>query len=245
MALDQLLTHVGPPDSDNHSEELVREDLIGRHVSPNADKSEHSAHIRTHPARGRMTTDSKHKATFAEVSKKAHHGVEGMRIKSKVELTADQETKVKLAFEQYDADHSGMIDKGELMTVMRALGHMPTSRDDEERLFRYVDRDGDGLVDYNEFLLMMTERFGQRAVPGILIHLKCAKNLALSSENPPPGSSKEEARLPDPSIQFVLGKFGTYTTRVQRHTRNPVYNEDIFIPWFVSSCRTPYLFCDR
>merc|ERR1711903_383750 len=60
-------------------------------------------------------------------------------------LTEDQVAEIKEAFDLFDTDGSGSIDTNELKVAMKALGMDAKS-------------DGDGTIDFDEFLAMMTAR---------------------------------------------------------------------------------------
>ncbi|KAG9445342.1 hypothetical protein H6P81_016682 [Aristolochia fimbriata] len=61
------------------------------------------------------------------------------------------------AFLMFDADKNGFISADELQRVLISLGHRKCSLDDCLLMIRGVDRNGDGLVDFEEFQSMMTE----------------------------------------------------------------------------------------
>uniref|UniRef100_A0A671XLI4 EF-hand domain-containing protein n=1 Tax=Sparus aurata TaxID=8175 RepID=A0A671XLI4_SPAAU len=80
-------------------------------------------------------------------------------------------TEFKEAFSLFDKDGDGTITTKELGTVMRSLGQNPTEAelqdminevdaDDEEvdEMIREADIDGDGQVNYEEFVQMMTAK---------------------------------------------------------------------------------------
>ena len=54
-----------------------------------------------------------------------------------------------------DKDGDGTIDAKELCTVMRSLGQDPTEKEMNE-IIRELDSDGNGSIDFDEFLVMMT-----------------------------------------------------------------------------------------
>uniref|UniRef100_A0A673XBF8 Calmodulin n=1 Tax=Salmo trutta TaxID=8032 RepID=A0A673XBF8_SALTR len=87
------------------------------------------------------------------------------------QLTEEQIAEFKEAFSLFDKDGDGTITTKELGTVMRSLGQNPTEAelqdminevdaDDEEvdEMIREADIDGDGQVNYEEFVQMMTAK---------------------------------------------------------------------------------------
>lgn len=64
------------------------------------------------------------------------------------------EEEVRIAFEFFDLDGNGYISMSELKQVASELGEELTEAEIDE-MIREADADGDGQVDYNEFLRMM------------------------------------------------------------------------------------------
>ncbi|KAF9347860.1 hypothetical protein BGX34_002843 [Mortierella sp. NVP85] len=58
------------------------------------------------------------------------------------------------AFSLFDTDGDGYITAKELGDVMRSLGQNPTDSKIQDRI-KELDVDGDGIVDFPEFLTMM------------------------------------------------------------------------------------------
>ncbi|ESN90011.1 hypothetical protein HELRODRAFT_91150, partial [Helobdella robusta] len=61
------------------------------------------------------------------------------------------------AFALFDKDGDGSITASELKTVLKSLGHN-VSDDECKKMIKKVDRDGNGLIDMNEFMEMMGSR---------------------------------------------------------------------------------------
>ena len=67
-----------------------------------------------------------------------------------------QKQDLREAFRMFDKDKSGYIDGKEILNVTSTLGQA-LSQDELETFMREADLDGDGKLDYNEFVKMMTK----------------------------------------------------------------------------------------
>ncbi|KAJ3697503.1 hypothetical protein LUZ61_001208 [Rhynchospora tenuis] len=72
-------------------------------------------------------------------------------------LTHEQIAEFREAFSLFDKDNDGFITKQELATVIRQLGQNPSDEDVQE-MIREVDADGNGTVDFPEFLALMEKK---------------------------------------------------------------------------------------
>lgn len=63
------------------------------------------------------------------------------------------------AFEKFDADGDGYIDRTEMASAIRMMGFDDLSIDDVETLIDQMDTDKNGLIEYKEFRFML-ERNG-------------------------------------------------------------------------------------
>jgi len=70
------------------------------------------------------------------------------------DIDAAQEAELRQAFELFDRDGSGSIDREELRAVMSSLG-MELSDSDLATLYAQMDPSGDGTIDFNEFCDVM------------------------------------------------------------------------------------------
>lgn len=72
-------------------------------------------------------------------------------------LSPEQIKMYKEAFSVFDKNGRGLISTKELGVVLRSLGQNPTEAELTD-LIAEVDQDGNGEIDFNEFLLMMAKR---------------------------------------------------------------------------------------
>lgn len=73
------------------------------------------------------------------------------------DLSDEQIAEFKEAFAMFDRNGDGCITTGELGFVMRRMGQDP-SEEELEKLIAEIDVDGDGTVDFAEFLTMMVKK---------------------------------------------------------------------------------------
>ena len=74
---------------------------------------------------------------------------------------SEQETlELKEAFKMFDLDGGGTIETHELKHVMTELGDAPTDEEVNE-MVELVDANGDGEIDFEEFLMLMRLRMGE------------------------------------------------------------------------------------
>eukprot|EP00762_Andalucia_godoyi_P007322 ANDGO_01582.mRNA.1 Caltractin len=71
-----------------------------------------------------------------------------------VVLNDEQIAEIRKAFNACDVDGSGTVERGELSKVFAELGENP-SEEELAELLADLDRDGDGTVDWEEFLQAM------------------------------------------------------------------------------------------
>ena len=72
-------------------------------------------------------------------------------------LSEEKITEFRAAFELFDKDRDGAITTKELGTVMRGLGQNPTE-EELKQMIREVDLDGNGTIDFKEFLCLMVKK---------------------------------------------------------------------------------------
>lgn len=73
------------------------------------------------------------------------------------DLTEEQIAEFKEAFSLFDQDGDGTITAVELGTIMQSLGQNPTQAELQD-MINEVDADGNGSIDFPEFLTMMAKK---------------------------------------------------------------------------------------
>nr|GMD18368.1 Calmodulin [Ipomoea batatas] len=69
-------------------------------------------------------------------------------------MADDQMAEFRAAFSLFDKDGDGCITRKELGTMMRSLGENPSEADLQD-MINEVDADGNGTIDFSEFLNFM------------------------------------------------------------------------------------------
>merc|ERR1712144_11416 len=77
------------------------------------------------------------------------------------QLTDDQLDEIREAFSLFDSDASDQIDVRELKAAMRALG-FEVKNEELKKMVQDVDNDGNGTIEFSEFLQMMTGKMGEK-----------------------------------------------------------------------------------
>merc|ERR1711998_688967 len=85
----------------------------------------------------------------------------GRKSMKKGGLTEEQMEEIREAFGLFDADASGMIDVRELKAAMRALG-FEVKNEELKKMVSDVYNDGNGTIEFGEFLEMMTGKMGEK-----------------------------------------------------------------------------------
>merc|ERR1711912_229729 len=77
------------------------------------------------------------------------------------QLTDEQLDEIREAFSLFDSDASGMIDVRELKSAIRALG-LEVKNEELKKMVTDIDNDGNGTIEFSEFLQMMTGKMGEK-----------------------------------------------------------------------------------
>ncbi|OQV17182.1 putative Calmodulin-5/6/7/8 [Hypsibius exemplaris] len=75
----------------------------------------------------------------------------------KYNLTEDQILQFHEAFTLFDKDGDGMITSTELGTIIKAIGQVATEKQ-LKGMVKEVDVDGNGTIEFNEFLKLMSKK---------------------------------------------------------------------------------------
>merc|ERR1712139_553098 len=82
------------------------------------------------------------------------------------QLSEEQLDEIREAFSLFDSDASSAIDVRELKAAMRALG-FEVKNEGLKKMVSDVDNDGNGTIEFVEFLSMMTGKMGEKDSPRI------------------------------------------------------------------------------
>ena len=66
-------------------------------------------------------------------------------------------SKIRKEFEEYDRDHSGYVTKDELIEVIQTRAGVTVTLDQTVKIIQDTDVDEDGKINYEEFVLLMTQ----------------------------------------------------------------------------------------
>merc|ERR1712159_218693 len=77
------------------------------------------------------------------------------------QLSDEQIDEIREAFSLFDGDASGAIDVREPKAAMRALG-FEVKNDELKKMITDIDNDGNGTIEFGEFLGMMTAKMGEK-----------------------------------------------------------------------------------
>lgn len=81
-----------------------------------------------------------------------------LKMAAPAQLTEDQIRELRQAFDVFDYDHAGVISSKKMGEVMRSLGQNPTEAEIYD-LVDEIDIDGNGEIDFLEFLQMMATKY--------------------------------------------------------------------------------------
>lgn len=104
-------------------------------------------------------------AQAAQVQVQAAKGPSGRKKSGgpKFELSSEQKTDIREAFDLFDTERSGNIDTKELKVAIRALGFEP-KKEEIKRMVADIDKEGTGKVSYDDFLSLMTIKMAEKDI---------------------------------------------------------------------------------
>lgn len=79
----------------------------------------------------------------------------------KFDLTEEQKSDIKEAFNLFDTEANGLIDTKELKVAIRALGFEP-KKEEIKRMIAEVDKDGTGKISFGDFQQLMTVKMAEK-----------------------------------------------------------------------------------
>ena len=75
----------------------------------------------------------------------------------KLDIPEDKIAEYKEAFDMFDKDGSGTIDVGEIVKIMKNFGY-PIKKSEAQRMISEIDDNGDGELDFEEFVTLMEKQ---------------------------------------------------------------------------------------
>jgi len=105
-------------------------------------------------------------------------------------LSEEQRQAYRETFKLFDTDNSGTIDARELQFAMKALGFKPKKEEIQE-MIKQADRNGDGTIDFVEFLDMMTSKMVPLSFCSVILVFD---PFLLICQNDKPNQTKRERR---------------------------------------------------
>lgn len=79
----------------------------------------------------------------------------------KFELSDEQKSDIKEAFDLFDTEGSGTIDVKELKVAIRALGFEP-KKEEIKKMIAEIDKDSSGKLSFNDFLQLMSIKMAEK-----------------------------------------------------------------------------------
>ena len=77
------------------------------------------------------------------------------------DISEEEMQAIVAAFQFFDEDKSGAIDAKEMHRAMKSLGFRLTLKE-AEQIINDLDSDGSGRIEFDEWILVMTSKMGDR-----------------------------------------------------------------------------------
>jgi len=84
-----------------------------------------------------------------------------------MQVNEKERKELQEIFDLVDRDHGGTISPDELFQLMKTIG-VPATKESVNQMVQEIDADGNGVIDYSEFLTVMTKRRLASTSPGEL-----------------------------------------------------------------------------
>uniref|UniRef100_A0A7S2GJ83 EF-hand domain-containing protein n=1 Tax=Haptolina brevifila TaxID=156173 RepID=A0A7S2GJ83_9EUKA len=86
-----------------------------------------------------------------------------MASRGKLELSEQQRSEIRQAFDLFDTDGQGVIDANALKVVLRALGFEPRKEEVKAMIASAEgSEEGTGMIDFNEFLELLLVKMSEK-----------------------------------------------------------------------------------
>merc|ERR1719258_692153 len=79
----------------------------------------------------------------------------------RLELSEQQRSEIRQAFDLFDSEGQGVIDANALKVVLRALGFEPR-KEEVKQMIASVDGAATGMIDFNEFLELLLQKMSEK-----------------------------------------------------------------------------------
>ena len=77
------------------------------------------------------------------------------------QIPEDQRNYFQMVFDQFDTNKNGQIDAEELKNLLGVMGKNPESEEEFENLRKEMDHNGDGIIEFQDFLENMAKMMKQ------------------------------------------------------------------------------------
>lgn len=102
--------------------------------------------------------------------------------------------KALTVFKSFDKDRDGFIDEEELLKVMKSLGRNNATPEQAHKLILKADKTGDGVLDFKEYLMLMSPALAKQVGHG---HWQHSTSLESPDEQLPAGGSSDDLQDSD------------------------------------------------
>ncbi len=137
------------------------------------------------------------------------------------QFSEEQLNELKEAFQVFDKDGSESITNKELGSVMRSLGQNLTEKEIRD-IIKEVDEDGNGTIEFTEFLNLITKRMSLSEN-----HLELKDELEAAFKV---FDRNNDGQIPANDIRYLLGSEGDFTEdEIEEFIANCDSNKDGFI----------------